>query len=181
VRAVELGLCGGLWLGLSACFDSDEDEPRGGTAADSATDSTTVTPSTTTSGSESTSSSDSTVASDSHEDSAGNPDWTCEDGIRCVQVCINDLLVGGVPPDPDLTCVIACIEMLTVQEAYAFLLLSNCVADTCEADGQCAPESTVMEPAASEDLPVGTCLNCMRLRIGNSDLPGCESEHALCE
>lgn len=159
----------------SGCFDSDE---RWRVTPDEATTdpSTTVEPvrSTDTLSSSSTSSS-----TGSAEDSAGRPDWTCEDGIRCVQRCISDLLLGGVPPDPDLSCVIECIEMLTIPEAYDFLLLSNCVAEVCEAEGQCgAAEEPYQDPA---DLPIGTCLNCMRIRIGNADRPGCETEHAVCE
>jgi len=170
-----------LWaaVGVSGCFDSDErwDADPGEATVDA---STTSGPVRATEGpaSESTSSSSGTA-----EDSAGNPDWTCEDGIRCVQRCISDLLLGGLPPDPDLSCIIECIEMLTVREAYAFLVLSNCVADVCEAAGQCAPADEGDPYAGSDatDLPFGTCLNCMRIRIGNADLPGCETEHALCE
>lgn len=172
-------LAGGVtWTG---CFDSDERVVPRVDASTTSDSSTTSAPSTSVASMQGTTDPWISTSEDPYGGSAGNPDWTCTDGIRCVQQCINRLITDGIPPDPDLTCVIECIEMLTVDEAYDLLLLSNCIADTCEADGLCASEVAETDGESESELPIGTCLNCMRIRIANSDLPGCESEHALCD
>lgn len=121
-----------LLTALIGCFDSDEVYPA-------------REPATTTTGPDTTSTTESTgepVTTTGPLDLAGDPDITCRDAIACVQNCIREIIVGGIPADPDLSCVVTCTEVLTVDEAYDLLRLANCVSLSCEAAGQCGSDAS---------------------------------------
>jgi hypothetical protein len=122
LRAV-LGFCSGL--ATVACFDSDEKFQAGTTTSGSTTGTTGTDPttSTTTSG---------TTAMEG---------GTCRDAITCVQECIVEVITE-MAEEPDLSCFIECIEVLTIVEAKELLEYVQCVSVLCEAEMKCEEDET---------------------------------------
>src|SRR5688572_33282506 len=119
--SMAFGVTWGVVL-AAGCFDSDD---HGAAADDRASTESTTTDATT--GGVATLLEE--TAADSSTGLAGDPEQTCRSAIACVQRCILDLIVTGIPPDPDLTCVVQCTEQLTVDEAYDLLSLANCTSE----------------------------------------------------
>jgi hypothetical protein len=99
-------------------------------------------------------------------------------------------LIENPMPEPDLSCVLECIEQegLSVREAKAVLDLANCSGDACVGDGACAggdtDGGTGTGSTGGPPPSVGgidPCLFCLFDRMTNPNKPGCEAEHAACK
>jgi hypothetical protein len=121
-----LALTCGLWP--AACFDSDEKFKLAETTTTSATTSTTDV--------------DPTTTSTTSTSTGGGNTGTCRDGISCIIECALDVITS-MDPEPDLSCLLDCVEtMLSVEEAKELLVFANCASELCEAEMQCETGET---------------------------------------
>lgn len=129
-----LGACALPWV--VACFDSDEVFKAAGTT-------TTGEPSTTTTAETTTSTTESSTTED--------PINTCRDAVGCVIQCAFDIAIE-MPDEPDLSCLIECIEEnLTVGETVKLLELVNCTSQLCRDEMICVtPDETTGSDSGSD-------------------------------
>ena len=182
-RRLASGLALAALLG-AGCFDSDETfEPRAGT--------TTGEPDPTTTGI------DGTSSSGGLDPTTGEPEFTCRDAVACMNACAVDLVLNPTP-EPDLGCLLDCVEdNLTVRETYNLLQLSNCVADVCEQQAECMPESSTDTDAGDTDTDgttggggdgggdeggiIDPCLGCIFEKLNDDDPQECQEFHTICD
>lgn len=99
----------------------------------------------------------------------GPGETTCRDAIDCLVMCQTQQFLN-MDPEPDLSCVTECDMGLTAEEAYLLILLGECIANKCAAEGACAPEST--------DL---ACFTCIAANGTDPQPEGCIEEAAACQ
>ncbi len=174
-------------LSAGACFDSDEKfTPRAGTTTGEPDPTTTT--------------DDGTSSSGGIDNTTGEPEFTCRDAVACMNACALDLVINPTP-EPDLGCLLDCVEdNLTVRETYNLLQLSNCVADVCEQQSECMPEGsgdTDTDTDTDTDGGSGTtsgggggddggglidpCLQCIFTKLSEPDPQECQEFHAVCD
>lgn len=187
LRAV-LGLA--FALSVAACFDSDDKFKMAETT-------TTGLPSTSTGVDPSTTSTSTTMMPE--------PDVTCQDAIGCVFQCAVEIQLAQMI-EPDLSCFLECIEVLTEDEAVKLIKLANCASEVCAAEGHCNPNGTTTGGSSSsggESTSTGSeststgelstsssssdgglidpCLECIFMKLLDEETPGCEQFAMDCD
>jgi hypothetical protein len=173
------GLALAAVLGAGGCFDSDEKfEARAGT--------TTGEPDPTT-----TTGVDGTTSSGGIDPTTGEPEFTCRDAVACMNACAIDLVINPTP-EPDLGCLLDCVEdNLTIRETYNLLQLSNCVADVCEQQSECQPEgesdtdggttTSGGDEGGDDGGLIDPCLQCIFTKLSEEDPQECQEFHTICD
>ncbi len=171
----------------ASCFDSDQklQGPPVGTTGEDDTTTTTTSTSTDTTGDLPGSS------------STGTPPFTCEDAIACMVACGVQLGLS-MDPEPDLSCLIDCVEeKLTVSETVDLLRLINCASDQCKELGACSSgatgtddtgtstgdssSSSTSDGGGGSGALIDPCIDCIILYIQDESAPGCEEYANACE
>lgn len=160
------------------CFDSDEKfTPRSGTTTGEPDPTTTT--------------GDGTSSTGGPDGTTGEPDFTCRDAVVCIQQCAFELALNP-GPEPDLGCLLDCVEEnLTVRETYHLLRLSNCAADACESRDECMSEGDTDGGGSSSSSGgdeggddggglIDPCLQCVFLEMSNPEPTVCVEFHELC-
>lgn len=169
-------MCALPWV--VACFDSDETFKAAGTT-------TTGEPSTT---------STETTTTTTESSTTENPVNTCRDAVDCVIQCAFDLAIEN-PDEPDLSCLIDCIEeTLTVGETVKLLELVNCTSQLCRDEMICVTpdettggssdsgtdsgsSTTTAAPGEAGEPPlISPCIQCVfdKINMPAEDLGVCE-------
>jgi len=180
-------------LCTAGCFDSDEKFKAG---------EATTTTSGTTSGT--------TTIDPTTETTVGTtvePENTCEDAISCITQCALEIAMAG-QVEPDLSCLIDCVEeLLTPEETVKLLELAFCCSEQCQVDGICggggttgtesgtgtgtdtggsssSTSTTAPSDEGGDDGPpplLDPCVTCIFACMSDPEPPGCQDLAMACE